>query len=98
MIEIRQTDTFREWLLSLRDARAQKKIASRIQRLRFANPGDVKPVGAGASERRINEGPGYRVQFVQRGSVLVVLLCDGTKSRQQADIEQAKRLAAEMEG
>ncbi|WP_258551827.1 type II toxin-antitoxin system RelE/ParE family toxin [Paracoccus versutus] len=47
---------------------------------------------------RINEGPGYRVYFVQRGSVLVVLLCGGTKSRQQADIEQAKRLAAEMEG
>ncbi|MDF3856202.1 MULTISPECIES: type II toxin-antitoxin system RelE/ParE family toxin [Paracoccus] len=98
MIEIRQTDTFREWLLSLRDARAKQKIASRIQRLRFGNPGDVKPVGAGVSEMRINEGPGYRVYFVQRGSVLVVLLCGGTKRRQQADIEQAKRLAAEMEG
>ncbi|MDQ7264079.1 type II toxin-antitoxin system RelE/ParE family toxin [Paracoccus sp. PS-1] len=98
MIEIRQTDTFREWLLALRDARAKQKIASRIQRLRFGNPGDVKPVGAGVSEMRINEGPGYRVYFVQRGSALVVLLCGGTKSRQQADIEQAKRLAAEMEG
>ncbi|WP_240643498.1 type II toxin-antitoxin system RelE/ParE family toxin [Paracoccus siganidrum] len=56
MIEIRQTDTFREWLLSLRDARAKQKIASRIQRLRFGNPGDVKPVGAGVSEMRITRG------------------------------------------
>lgn len=98
MTEIRQTDTFRGWLLGLRDPRAKQKIASRIQRLRFGNPGDVKPVGSGVSEMRIDEGPGYRVYFTQREAVLIVLLCGGTKDRQQADIEQAKRLAADLEG
>lgn len=83
---------------ALRDARAKQKIASRIQRLRFGNAGDVKPVGSGVSELRVDEGPGYRVYFVQRGAVLVVLLCGGTKRRQQADIENAKRLAAELDG
>jgi len=98
MIEIRQTDTFRGWLSGLRDSRAKARIASRIQRLRFGNAGDVKPVGEGVSELRVDEGPGYRVYFVQRGPVLVVLLCGGTKARQQDDIAQAKRLAAEWEG
>ena len=98
MIEIRQTDAFRAWLTGLRDTRAKARIANRIRRIAFGNPGDVKPVGAGVSEMRIDEGPGYRVYFVQRGTVLVVLLCGGTKSRQQADIEQAKRLAEEWEG
>lgn len=98
MLDIQQTDTFRAWMLSLRDARARQKIAVRIRRLAFGNPGDVKPVGAGVSEMRIDEGPGYRVYFIQRGAVLVVLLCGGTKSRQQADIDQAMRLAKEWEG
>lgn len=98
MLDIQQTETFRAWLLSLRDARAKQKIASRIRRLAFGNLGDVKPVGAGVSEMRIDEGPGYRVYFIQRGAVLVVLLCGGTKSRQQSDIVQAKRLAEDWEG
>lgn len=98
MLDIQQTETFRAWLLSLRDARAKQKIASRIRRLAFGNPGDVKPVGAGVSEMRIDEGPGYRVYFIQRGAVLVVLLCGGTKSRQQSDIAQAKKLAEDWEG
>lgn len=98
MIEIRQTESFRAWMTDLRDSRAKQRIVSRIQRLRFGNAGDVKPVGSGISELRIDEGPGYRVYFVQRGEVLVVLLCGGTKSRQQLDIEQAKRLAEDWEG
>mgnify|MGYP001388219169 FL=1 len=59
--------------------------------------GDVKPVGAGVSELRVDHGPGYRVYIAQRGAILVVLLCGGTKARQQADIERAKRLAQEWE-
>lgn len=98
MLDIQQTDTFRNWLTSLRDVRAKQKIALRIRRLAFGNPGDVKPVGAGVSEMRIDEGPGYRVYFIQRDAVMVVLLCGGTKSRQQADIEQAKQLAEEWKG
>lgn len=57
MIEIRQTEVFRSWLSGLKDARAKAKIAARIQRIRFGNPGDVKPVGSGVSEMRIEEGP-----------------------------------------
>ena len=77
---------------------AKAKIAARIQRIRFDNPGDVKPVSSGVSEMRIEEGPGYRVYFVQRGEVVIVLLSGGTKARQQEDIAQAKRLAEEWEG
>jgi putative addiction module killer protein len=69
----------------------------RIRRLAFGNPGDVKPVGEGITELRIPYGPGYRVYFVQRGTVLIVLLCGGDKKTQQKDIATAKRLAKEIE-
>nr|WP_252263873.1 type II toxin-antitoxin system RelE/ParE family toxin [Paracidobacterium acidisoli] len=81
----------------LRDAQARARIAARIRRLAFGNPGDVKPVGDGVSELRIHYGPGYRVYFIQRGTVLIVLLCGGDKSTQDKDIEAAKRLAKETE-
>ncbi|SFJ75148.1 type II toxin-antitoxin system RelE/ParE family toxin [Celeribacter neptunius] len=98
MIEIRQTNEFHDWLTGLKDARAKQKIATRVRRMAFGNMGDVKPVGAGVSEMRIDEGAGYRVYFIQRGKVVVVLLCGGTKKRQQADIENAKALAQEWKG
>lgn len=97
MIEIRETEAFSRWLKSLRDAQAKARIAVRIRRLAFGNLGDVKPVGEGISELRISYGPGYRVYFVQRGSLLVVLLCGGDKKTQQKDIEFAKQLAKEIE-
>lgn len=97
MTEILQTDDFRTWLGVLKDAQAKARIAARVQRLAFGHFGDVKAVGDGVSELRVDCGPGYRVYIVQRGAVLVVLLCGGTKSRQQADIERAKRLAREWE-
>jgi putative addiction module killer protein len=71
------------------------RIAARIDRLASGNPGDVKPIGGGLSEMRIDYGPGYRVYFMQRGSVVIILLCGGDKDTQQQDIEQAKALAAE---
>lgn len=98
MVEIIQTETFSHWLSSLRDSRAKQKIAIRIRRLSFGNAGDVKPVGEGVSELRIDEGKGYRVYYVQHGKALIVLLCGGSKARQQADIEQAKRMAREISG
>jgi putative addiction module killer protein len=97
MTEIRQTEDFRTWLAGLKDAQAKARIALRVQRLAFGHMGDVKPVGAGVSELRVDHGPGYRVYIAQRGAILVVLLCGGTKARQQADIERAKRLAQEWE-
>ncbi len=97
MIEIRATDTFSNWLQALRDSQARARIAVRVRRLAFGNPGDVQPVGQGISELRIPYGPGYRVYFVQRGDVFIVLLCGGDKSTQSKDIETAKRLAKETE-
>lgn len=73
------------------------KIAVRIDRLALGNPGDVKPVGSGVSEMRIDYGPGYRVYFTQRGDVLILLLCGGDKKSQQRDIVAAQALAAEWE-
>lgn len=95
MIAIRETETFSAWLRALRDPQAQAKIAGRIRRLVFGNPGDVKPVGEGISELRVHHGPGYRVYFVQRGTELIVLLCGGDKSTQAKDIAKAKKLAKE---
>ena len=96
MIEVRQLDDFADWLSSLKDARAKAEIARRTRRLALGNPGDVKPVGEGVSELRIPYGPGFRVYFVQRGPVLVILLCGGDKGSQQRDIRKAKDLAKEL--
>ncbi len=94
-IEIRQTTVFGDWLRALRDSQARARIAARTRRLAFGNVGDVRPVGEGVSELRIHHGPGYRVYFVQRGALLILLLCGGDKSTQDRDIEIAKRLARE---
>jgi putative addiction module killer protein len=96
MIEVRQTAEFSEWLRKLKDRRARAKIAARIDRLAFGNPGDAEPVGEGVSELRIHYGPGYRVYFVRRGAVLVILLCGGDKGTQDRDIRRAKELAREL--
>lgn len=95
MLELRQTEAFRRWRSKLRDERARAMIAARLDRLAFGNAGDVKPVGQGVSELRIDYGPGYRVYFQQRGSTIILLLCGGDKRTQARDIEVAKRLAAE---
>ena len=97
MIEVRQTQFFRDWLAALRDRKAALKIGARLDRLAVGNFGDVKPVGEGVSELRINYGPGYRVYVVRRGSVLVVVLCGGDKATQGRDIERAKAVARDLE-
>lgn len=93
MIEVRETDVFADWLESLRDAQARARVQARILRLRQGNPGDVKPVGGGVSEMRIDYGPGYRVYFVRRGALLVILLAGGAKATQDKDIKTALKLA-----
>ena len=98
MIELIRSGIFDTWLSGLRDRRAVARIAARLDRLAAGNPGDVEPVGDGVSELRINYGPGYRVYFIQRGPVLVILLCGGDKSTQSKDIKQARVLAAKWEG
>jgi len=95
MIEVRQSAEYAKWLRTLRDVKAKARIDIRIRRLSLGNPGDVKPVGEGVSELRIDYGPGYRVYFVQRGQVVALLLCGGDKRTQDRDIEKAKALAKE---
>jgi putative addiction module killer protein len=93
MIDVKQTETFRKWWSGLKDKRALGIIFSRLDRLAYGHAGDVEPVGDGISELRIHYGPGYRVYFQRRGSVLIILLCGGDKSTQARDIKRAKRLA-----
>src|SRR5476649_867474 len=94
MIEVRKTEEFERWLRALRDRAARTKILVRIDRLTLGNPGDVRAVGGGISEMRIDHGPGYRACFTQRGPVLIIILCGGDKDRQERDIRRAKEIAA----
>ena len=96
MIEVRQTEIFSKWLRALRDRRARVRIQARIDRFEAGNSGDIKPVGGGVFEMRIDYGPGYRVYFVKRGSKLVILLAGGDKGSQAKDIEKAKQIAEEL--
>jgi len=83
MIEIRKTDSFARWLDGLHDIRARARILVRIERLASGNPGDVKSVGEGVSELRIDYGPGYRVYYKKQ-------------STQVKDIKTALRLAQNL--
>jgi putative addiction module killer protein len=96
MVEVRQTDVFASWFGELRDREARARVTARIRRLSLGNPGDVKPVGSGVSEMRIDYGPGYRLYFVGRGETLVILLCGGDKRTQRRDIARAIELSAEF--
>ena len=93
MNEIRRTDTFKNWIHKLQDSRARYRIYKRIERLAEGNPGDVKPVGEGVSEIRIDYGPGYRVYFKDTRKKIIILLCGGDKATQQEDIARAKEIA-----
>jgi putative addiction module killer protein len=96
MVEVLKSAAFDDWLSDLRDGEAKARILARIRRLSLGNPGDVKPVGEGISEMRIDHGPGYRVYYVQRGPLLAILLCGGDKSTQAKDIAKAKEIAAQF--
>ena len=96
IIEILKTELFAKWLDNLRDIKAKARVLVRIERLAMGNAGDVKPVGEGISEMRIEYGPGYRVYFTKRGSELILLLAGGDKSSQSGDIKVAMRLARDL--
>ena len=96
VLEVRQTNLYAEWFAALRDRAAKTRIDIHIRRLSLGNAGDVKPVGEGISELRVDHGPGYRVYFVQMADVYIVLLAGGDKSTQEKDIRKAKALAREL--
>ena len=93
VIEIRQTGVYARWFRRLRDREVRARIDIRIRRLSLGNPGDVRPVGGGVSELRIDYGPGYRVYFSRRGEAVIVLLAGGDKGSQDRDIRRALELA-----
>ena len=95
-IEVRKTERFEAWLRRLSDLNARARIQARIDRLALGNPGDVRPVGGGVSEMRIDYGPGYRVYYVRQAFHVVLLLCGGDKHSQAEDIRTAKRMAKEV--
>ncbi|MFN0196807.1 MAG: type II toxin-antitoxin system RelE/ParE family toxin [Planctomycetaceae bacterium] len=95
-MEILKTDVFARWIDNLRDLQARTRILIRIERLAMGNPGDVKPIGEGVSELRINHGPGYRVYFKQHGREVIVLLAGGDKRTQASDIKTALQLARDL--
>lgn len=97
MFELRKTAEFTDWLDNLRDLRARARIQIRLRRLMDGNPGDVKPVGEGVSEMRVDVGAGYRVYYARRRGVYVLLLCGGDKSTQRSDIARALQMARELE-
>lgn len=95
-MEIKQTSEFATWLDGLRDLLAKRRIAARIVRMQSGLLGDVKSVGDGVSEARIDHGPGYRLYFTWRGQELIILLIGGDKGSQDRDIEKAKAIASQI--
>ena len=97
MFEVRQTPAFDSWLENLPDIRAKEIITKRIVRLQSGLLGDVEPVGGSVSEIRVQYGPGYRLYFVRRGKIVILLLCGGDKASQDRDIKKAKEMAKALE-
>lgn len=96
MPQLRTTERFDAWLRGLRDIRARARIQARLDRLGLGNPGDVRPVGDGISELRIDYGPGYRVNYTRTEEVVLLLLCGGDKRSQARDIETARALIKQL--
>ena len=94
MYSIRPLPEFTNWLNRLPDPTVRGVVIARIKRLELGLMGDVAPVGEGVSELRIHVGAGWRLYFVQRGALLIVLLAGGSKRTQKSDIRRAKELAA----
>ena len=96
MLEIRKTERYARWLDGLRDIHARARVQVRVERLAAGNPGDVRPVGEGVSEMRIDYGPGYRVYYTHHGREVLILLAGGDKRTQVTDVKIALRLARNL--
>ena len=95
MYTVRLTEEFVAWLDELKDKRAQLRIAARLRQAEAGSLGDWQPIEGEVSEMRVHYGPGYRLYFVRRGRVIVVMLNAGDKSSQRRDIRRALQLASE---
>ena len=96
MIEVLKTDVFSEWVEELKDCSVQARILERINRIKLGNFGDYKALGGGLFELRLDFGPGYRMYYVRKGSLIILLLCGGDKSTQKKDIAKAKKIMKEQ--
>jgi putative addiction module killer protein len=96
MYLVRQTEEFVKWLDELKDKRAQVRIAARLRQVEAGNLGDWQPIEADVSELRVDFGPGYRLYFVRRGRIVIVLLNGGDKSTQKRDLRRALKLAEQI--
>ena len=97
VLSIKRTDEFNAWLLGLKDGMTHRRLLARLRKASLGNLGDVKSVGSGLFEMREHFGPGWRMYYVQRGTVLIVMLGGGDKTTQVADIARAVKLAATIE-
>ena len=97
MYTIYQLPEFDAWLSGIKDGMTRRRLARRLEKAQRGSLGDVKPVGEGVWEMREFFGPGWRMYFVQRGAVLIVMLGGGDKSTQAADIARAIALAGTLE-
>ena len=96
MYMVRQTEEFVAWLDDLKDKRAQVRIAARLRQAEAGNLGDWQSIEGDVSELRVNYGPGFRLYFVRRGRIIIVMLNAGDKSSQKRDIRRALKIAAEL--
>jgi len=97
MYSIKLVPEFSAWLSGLNDSMTHRRLARRLEKAQGGKLGDVKPVGEGVFEMREHFGPGWRMYYVQRGAVLIVMLGGGDKSTQAADIAKTVTLAATVE-
>ena len=97
MFTIKRTAEFDAWLFGLRDTMTRIRLAKRLDKVQRGLLGDTKPVGDGVHELREDFGPGWRMYYIQRGELLIVMLGGGDKSTQSADIAKAISLASLME-
>ena len=93
MLDVVESATYKTWFAGLRDIQVRARIDARIRRLSLGNPGQHRVLKGGIAELKIDAGPGFRVYYAQHGHTLVILLCGGDKSTQQADIRKARRIA-----
>ena len=96
MYNVFETNTFERWVDGLRERSTRIRLRRRLGKAMRGNLGDVKAVGDGVWEMREFFGPGWRMYYVQRGNVLIVMLGGGDKSSQDEDIAAAKVLAKEI--